>query len=567
MPQLFIDISWLLIVSALLGLLARRFKQPLLLAYIATGFILGPHLLGYLKEPDFLHTLSTFGIALVLFLVGLELNLNKLGSLGKISLFIGFIQVVLTAILGFTLAKFLSYSWLPAIYLGIALTFSSTIVVIKLLSEQQALESLYGRLAVGILVVQDILAIVTLVLLSAFNHNGNHSVGPQFLLMASKGLLFFVGMILVSRWLLQKLFAWLAKSTELLLLSSVAWCLLAAMVSVALGFSLEIGAFMAGLALAPLPYHLEIIGRVRPLRDFFITIFFVALGTQLTFANLGVSWTVIILFILFALLIKPLLVMIIMGTLGYHRRTAFFTSLSLAQISEFSLIIVALGQRLNQINDQLASLVMIVALVSITLSSYLITYSEKIYRLLNPWLKIFQKKQTLTDDITNERWMGHTVVFGYHRLGEKIVATLQKLKQTVLVIDFDPAVIELLKQRNINCFYGDMADLEILDKAGINKAKMIISTVPDIDNNLLLLKDIKKQGVTKPAVYLTANAWHDTKALYEAGADYVIFPHHLSAEHFSLMLQNQVINKDRFLVDKHNHLRELELHYADRNRH
>ncbi|MFZ5391476.1 MAG: cation:proton antiporter [Patescibacteria group bacterium] len=564
MPHLFIDISFLVIFAAALGLLAHRLKQPILLAYIAAGFILGPAVSNYLGEPDFIHTLSTFGIALVLFLVGLELNLDKLGSLGRVSLKLGISQVLITGLLGFVLVKLTGLNILTAVYLGIALTFSSTIVVIKLLSEQRALESLYGRLAVGVLLVQDILAIITLVILSAFQPDSGNNALAHFITIVGKGFVLLSILLIAYRFILKKLFTWLAKSTELLLLSSIGWCLLMAVLAASLGFSVEIGAFLAGLSLSTLPYHLEIVGRVRPLRDFFITVFFVALGTQLNFSSLENSWALIGLLLVFALLIKPLIIMATMGLMGYHRRTGFMTGLSLAQISEFSLIIMALGLRLNHVSNDLSSVVLIVGIVSITLSSYFITYSENLYRLLNRWLSIFQSnKKEEVDKSTNLQ--NHVVVFGYHRLGEKIVSTLQKLEQKVLVIDFDPLVVNDLKRQKIDCFYGDMADLEILEKAQINQAKMIISTVPDVDDNLLLIKDMNKQQAQAP-VYLTATTWHDTKTLYEAGADYVIFPHHLSGEHFGLMLQNQLMNKNRFLVDKTKHLRELELHYAARQR-
>ncbi|MBU1039310.1 cation:proton antiporter [Patescibacteria group bacterium] len=565
MQNLFTDVSFIVIGASVLGLLAHFIKQPAILAYVAVGIILGPFGFELIKEPEFIHTLSTFGIALLLFMVGLELDLRKLGEIGKVSLFLGVGQVLFTAAIGFFLATLFGNGLIPSAYIAVALTFSSTIIIVKLLSEKKAVDSLYGRIAIGMLLVQDVMAIIALIILSGFN-NGQGPSLVNFIFIAGKGLALLAVVMLAYRFLVEKLFRWLAGSGELLLLSGIAWCFALAILSVWLGFSVEIGAFIAGLSLASLPYHLEMVGRVRPLRDFFITIFFVGLGSQLVFSAASSLWLPIIALSLFVLIGNPIIVMVIMGLMGYRKRTAFLVGLTVAQISEFSLILMSLGEKLGHLSIEQVSLVTIIGVITITLSSYFITYDEKLYRFLKPILRIFEKNKTNEPvDLSTGPLTNHTVVFGYHRLGEKIVATLKKLNQEILVIDFDPEVIKKTAPEKVSFIYGDMADLDILEKARIDQAKMIISTVPDVNDNLLLIKDMKKQQATAP-VYLTANNWPDTKTLYEAGADYVIFPHHLSGEHFSLMLQNQLVNKNRFLVDKTKHLKELEIHYSARQR-
>lgn len=563
MSEVFFDVSIITVAATILALVARYLKQPIILAFVITGFLLSSQITGLMVNQAFIAELSTFGIALLLFLVGIELDLNKLSSLGKTALWLGFLQVILTTVAAFLLAVILGFSSIVSLYIGVALAFSSTIIVVKIMSEQKALDSLYGRISLGTLLIQDLLAIVALIVLSGINSTGASSNWLLILLATLKGIIFVSVILLAQKYILHKLFAWLTSSSEMLLLSSLAWCFAVALVANLAGFSLEIGAFLAGIALAPLPYNLEIISRVKPLRDFFITLFFVALGTQLIVTgDMTWLWPVLIL-ILFVLLLKPLIVMLILGALGYKKRTNFLVGISLAQISEFSLVLMTVGLRLGHLSPALISVITMVTVVSIVVSSYYITYGEKIYRQLAPYLGWLEKgddgMEISLDPPTNLKQ--HAVVFGYHRLGEKIVNTLLKLDQKVLVIDFNPVAIKHLTNENLISIYGDMSDLEILEKAKIDKARMVISTVPDLDDNLLLLKDLKTKS-SKVPVYVTANSWHETKALYEAGADYVIFPHHLSGEHFSLMLQSLMIDQNRILADKAHHLDELNAHYT-----
>lgn len=562
MSEIFFDVSIITIAATALALLARYFKQPIILAFFITGFILSSSFTGLSVNQEFISELSTFGIALLLFLVGIELDLTKITTLGKTTLGLGFLQVILTSLAGYLTGTTLGLSNISSIYLGIALAFSSTIIVVKIMSEQKSLDSLYGRISLSTLLIQDLLAIIALIVLSGINSTNGNGNWLQIIFAMLKGVI-FVGLILLAqKYLLKKLFAWLTSSSEMLLLSSLAWCFAIALIAKLAGFSLEIGAFLAGIALAPLPYNLEIISRVKPLRDFFITLFFVALGTQLTI-NQGYAWLwPIIILSAFVLLLKPLIVMLILGALGYKKRTSFMVGISLAQISEFSLVLAALGLKLGHIPEEIAAVITLITIISIVISTYFITYGENIYRRLAPFLTWLE--QTNIEDEINlappANLSQHTIVFGYHRLGEKIVSTLLRLKQKVIVIDFNPQAIKHLTSEKLISFYGDMSDLEILEKAKIEKAKMIISTVPDAGDNLLLLKDLRAKKIKVP-VYVTANSWHETKALYEAGADYVIFPHHLSGEHFSLMLQSLMIDQNRILADKTHHLNELQQHY------
>ncbi|MFH1866791.1 MAG: cation:proton antiporter [Patescibacteria group bacterium] len=560
MDNFFAEISLLIITATVLGIVARLLRQPAILAYVIAGVLLGPAVFGLIKQPEFIASLSSFGIALLLFLVGLDLNLIKLKAIGKPSLVLGIGQVLFTAGLGYLIIRLFGFIPVTAIYIAIALTFSSTIIIVKLLSEQRTLDSLHGRLAVGMLLVQDFLAIIALILLSSLDQGASFSLGQALSLTVFKGFLLVLTAIICSRWLLPPLFNRLARSDELLLLASVSWAFLFAIFSTAIGFSLEIGAFLAGLSLASLPYNLEISSKVKGLRDFFITIFFIVLGSQLVFSSIaGHTWALITLS-LFVLIGNPLIVMILLGGMGYRKRTSFLVGLTVAQISEFSLILIGMGWRLGHISATDVSLVTIIGVITITISTYFITHGEKIYRWLSPYLNIFERPAKI-EQLETEKLTNHVVVFGYHRLGEHIVATLQKIGKPVIVVDFNPMAIKYLKQQGISYFYGDMTDLELIDKTRLNKASLVISTNSHIFDNLTLLQNFKSRNIKVP-FYATADTWHDARDLYQAGANYVIFPHYLAGIQFSLELREMLMDKNRLLVDKTKHLAELEHRYA-----
>jgi len=495
-----------------------------------------------------------------LFLVGLELNLVKLKAIGKPSLYLGIGQVLFTSIIGYIIIRLFGANAIAALYIAVALTFSSTIIIVKLLSEQRSLDSLHGRLAVGMLLVQDFLAILALIILAGFNQANGAALTSAILLTIFKGTVIVVIAYAASRWILPALFSRLARQDELLLLASVSWAFLFSIFASRIGLSLEIGAFLAGLSLAPLPYNLEISGKIKGLRDFFITIFFIVLGSQLVFSAIGGHYAALVILSLFVLIGNPLIVMLILRRMGYRKRTSFLVGLTVAQISEFSLILMALGFRLGHVSATDVSLVTLIGVITITISTYFITHGERLYRWLSPLLSVFELPSKI--ELTEAKGLtNHVVVFGYHRLGEHIVAALQKIGKSVVVVDFNPVAIKYLESQGIPCLYGDMNDLEIIEKTKINKASLVISTNSHIFDNLRLMQNLKIRGIKVPT-YVTADTWHDARDLYAAGASYVIFPHYLAGVQFGNQLREMLIDPNRLLVDKTKHLAELEHRYA-----
>lgn len=517
----FFELTVILAAAAVLSIIAKMLKQPTILAYLAVGVLINYLHIFKISDFNIFQLFSEMGIMLLLFLVGLEINYASLKLVGKVSLVLGLGQIIITSFCGFLLARFFNFAPVQAAYIAVGLCFSSTIIIIKLLSDKKDLNSLYGKISVGFLLVQDIVAVLMLVVLSSMHPGG----GIQWMdlgLAVGKAILLFVIMLWLGRKIMPALFDRVAYSQEILFVVSLAWVFLLAVVVHKLNFSVEIAGFLAGIALANSSEHFQIANRIRPLRDFFIMLFFVSLGSSFVFSNLSGLEKPIITFSLYVLIGNPLIVIILMGLLGYRKRTGFLTGLTVAQISEFSLILMAMGIKLGHINDQVLALVTAVGIITITISTYLITYGHVLYRFFSKILSIFEKKRTNEAKLTGLVHKKPIVLIGFHRIGRSLAHNLPK--EDLLVVDFDPSSIPILNEHNIDYVFGDISDSEVYDASNCAKAKMVISTSPDIEDNLMLLANLK-HAKRKPRVIVRSETEEQAIELYKAGADYVLLPH------------------------------------------
>ena len=537
MGSIYTELTLIIVLAAGLSIFFRFLRQPPILAYILAGVILGPLGIIHLQGKEVITSLAEIGITLLLFMLGLELRFSELKSVGKVSIITGLAQILFTSVVGYSLSIFLGFSPIVSLYVSIALTFSSTIIIVKLLSDKKDLQSLYGKISVGFLLVQDFVAIVALIFLSGFTGGGPFSL-LEFFTIILKAVVLFGWVILLSWHFLPYLINKISHSPETLFLFSIAWAfgLSALVTSPLIGFSIEIGGFLAGLALANSLENYQIISRVRPLRDFFITIFFVTLGTRLLISDFSEILIPGVILSAFVLIGNPIIVMIIMGALGYRKRTGFMAGLTVAQISEFSLILMIMGNRIGHVSDQAVSLVTFVGAVTFVISTYMILNNNYLYKLLSPFLDIFERSNVREKRITAEKIKDHVVLIGVRRMGESILEALKKDEKTKIVaVDFNPDIVEALKEDGVISFYGDIADEEIQELAQIDKAKLIISTVSDLEDNLLLLKSIKNLK-KKPKVVLLALEKHEARELYKEGADYVVIPHIAGGHHLAKIL-------------------------------
>lgn len=552
------ELAIVILIAAGLGIAARLLKQPIILAYILTGVIIGIFGFLHLTNKELFNTFSELGIMFLLFLIGLEINYASLRLVGRVSLLVGLGQIILTFIPGFFIARFFDFNFLQAAYIAIALTFSSTIIVVKLLSEKRDTNSLYGKISIGLLLVQDFVAILLLIFLAGVQIGGV-ILSPNIILTVLKGVVLFVLMLWLGRKIIPLLFDKIAQSQELLFLTSLAWCLGVATIATKFGFSIEIGGFLAGLALANSSEHFQISSRIKSLRDFFILIFFVILGSSLVFSNLSGLALPIIVFSIFVLIGNPLIVLIIMGVMGYRKRTSFLTGITVAQISEFSLILAAFGLKLGHLGDRAVSLITAVGITTITLSTYLIIYNEQIFRYFFRFLSIFERRNRKENGLKEADFNKPIILIGSHRIGQNIAAYLPK--NDLLVIDFDPDVISQMRKQGYATLFGDIADNEIMERANLNSARLIICTSSDFDDNIRILTASKSPSLknkNKPKVILRAETEKDAKILYQQGADYVLLPHLTSGQYLGksiivdpeMKILDQLKKKDLELITK-----------------
>jgi Kef-type K+ transport system membrane component KefB len=551
----FMELSIVLVIVALISIVMRLIKQPLVIGYILAGIIASPLFLGLIHASETLETFSHIGIAFLLFLVGLHLNPKFVKDVGGISLVTGLGQVIFTFIGGFVIGYVFGFSTLTSAYISIALTFSSTIIIMKLLSDKNDLESLYGKISIGFLLVQDLVVILLLMVLSSLEGGGSFTEIALSALLKGGGLLvvFFV----VSNYVLPRLDSFIGSSQEFLFVFAVGWCFALAAIFEYFGFSIETGALVAGITLSLSPMHYQITARVKPLRDFFLILFFVFLGTQMEFSNVSQFIIPIIVFSLFVLIGNPLIVMIIMGLAGYSKRNGFLVSTAIAQISEFSFILVALGVSLGHLEKDILSLVTMVGLITIAGSTYFMMYSDRLYSFSSKFLSVFEFRKSFVDTHAYQKKKAHEVLLlGHNRVGYDILKPLKKAKKSVLVVDFNPDTILRLAKEHVDCRYGDVGDVELLNDLNFRGAKMAISTIPDLETNLLLLHHIRERN-KRCIIIVMAHQIGDALRLYESGATYVLLPHFLGGKYVAAMIDNYGFSLKKFMKEQFQELDHL----------
>lgn len=562
MPALFGELAIVLVLSTILGIVFRALKQPLILAYIFSGIIIS--VLGLFGEIDssVFELLSSLGIAFLLFLIGVELKLSDLKYMGRSALYLGLGQIAFTAIVGFILVSALGFSQIASVYMAIAISFSSTVIIIKLLSEKHDLASLYGKIAIGYLLVQDFVAIVALMVLSGFGDTGAPTVTVLVAILI-KGLILVGIAYVASKLVLKFLFSLTSSSTELLFVSAIAWAFLLSAIAAFFGFSIAIGAFLAGVAIASSPYRIQISARIRPVRDFFIIIFFILLGASMSVGASQILVSQIIFLSAFVLLGKPLIMLAIMLTLGFRNRTAFLSSVTGAQISEFSLILLTSGFALGHVPQEAVSVFAGVGIVTITLSSYLILYGDKLWRLVAaPMSRAFPEKPVEPAVVNRDQLTDHFILVGAEQMGwdilEYLAGRLHSKKQ-IVVVDFNPETIKTLAASGYNAVFGDIGDPELADDLMLERAKVIISTVPDAVDTSYLIRTAKDHNFRGPII-VTSYWMHDAVKLYEMGADYVVVPEEVGGQHVAKILSEFWDNPGKIKKARHKHFEDLMSH-------
>jgi Kef-type K+ transport system membrane component KefB len=536
------EIAVLLALAAAIGFFGLMLRQPLIVSFIIVGLLAGPSVLDLVHSDAEITLLSELGIVMLLFLVGIKLDLDLIRSLGTVSLLTGLGQVAFTALVGYAIGIALGLDHLSNLYVSAALAFSSTIIIVKLLSDKREIDSLHGKIALGILIVQDLIVVLAMIGLAAIgisagaDGHGNNTVA-SVLISGALLVLFVVGFV---RYVATPLTEKLAVAPELLVVSAIALAAIFAAVGAATGLGKEVGGLLAGVALASTPYRETIAARLAPLRDFLLLFFFIALGATIDLSILGSNAIYAVIFSLFVLLIKPLIVLAIMGAMGYRKRTGFLAGLTLAQISEFSLIFVAMGASLGHVDPDTLGLVTLVGLVTIAASTYMITYSHQLYSFCEPLLGRFEYAGTPREpyEMTMQAKTQYRIIlFGLGRLGTAIGLRLQQRGIRSLGIDFDPAAVSRWRTLGLEAKFGDTTDPEFIAELPLEHAKWIVSTVSTHPTGLshedarTTLIQIARTSAFKGKIAVTSHEPDEVTAMLEAGADLVIEPFQDAADH------------------------------------
>lgn len=534
MENNFYQLALVLSLASALGFIVFKLRLPLIVAYLSAGVILSISGLAGDSHSVVLHVLPEMGVAFVLFLIGMELDLREIKALGLPIIVSAVGQIVLSTIVGTFIASLLGFPLTESVYLGLALAFSSTVVVVKILLEKSSLASLSGKLAIGILLVEDLIAILVLMFISLSSSVGSFSIETiapiGFVVLKALGLFFLT--FVLSNYVLRGIFDRIASSVELLFFTAVTWCFVFTAVSLLSGFNIEIGAFLAGVALASSPYHFQIQGKIKPLRDFFLIMFFIYLGSQVQIHDLWHELPIIVVFTLCALLLKPIIYLLLLGIFGFRKHTLFQTALSLSQISEFSLIVLVVGVKAGVVSQLSLSIMASVAVITISLSSILIASSRKLYKFCTPFVRFFEhsKKTHFFESQLENELEDHVVVIGAHRIGSPIIEYLKKSDVKFVVMDINPHLIKKLQDEGVNAIYGDVSDPEILTNLQLEKAQLIISTASYISDNEILLEECSRRK-TKASIIVRAEDKDQAEILKAMGASFIIMPEKVSGEY------------------------------------
>ncbi len=557
LSSLFTQISLIVAVGAVVATVMRLLRQPLIIGHIVTGIIVGPMLLAIVGPGGELGGLSRIGIVLLLFIVGLEISLKVFSKLGSVVFIAALVQVGVVTTVGATVATAFGFAGVESFIIGLALALSSTLISVKLFGDKKELTRLYAQIAVGVLLLQDMVATGAKVYLSGYEKSGSLI---DILWLGGRGLAALLALYLTVRYILPKLTHAIEDTKELLLLFSLGWGLGVATLFDMVGFSIEIGALLAGVSLASVPYVHEMASRLKPLRDFFIVLFFISIGSTLLPGQLTQALLPAAIFTVLVLLLKPLVILMCMGLLGYAKRTSFKTAVSLAQVSEFSLVLIVGALSAGLISAEVQAIITVVALVTFAGSTYMMKYDNQLYKMLEPHLRLFERKTTRLEQPAS---LSHypAVLFGYRKGGMEFIRTFKSMGKRFVVVDYDPEAIELLERQQVNLIFGDATDPELLEELGLNQSKVIVSTISDLKTNEFLAQWLH---INNPAAVFVCSADNaaQASALYELGAAYVMMPHFIGSEKIGSFMKRNGLKKSEFHKFRQRHLQYLETHYA-----
>lgn len=548
------EIALMVLTAAALAILFHKTNQPTVIAYLATGLILGPVAFNLVQENQLTSLMSELGLAFLLFFIGLEMEIDDLKDISKPIVKISLAHMALMAFTGYLIGFLLNFSLVESIFIGGAIMFSSTAVVVKLLSDKDQLSTLPGKLDIGILLMQDLVVILLLTFIKL------NLSDPTAIFTGIAKLLFmivFIGPVAIyaSRKILNNWFKGIANNQTIFFIHGLTWLFIFINISQALDVSIEIGAFLAGLSIAQIPYSHELKERVRPLTDFFMALFFINIGLQLDAGNLGNYLNEAIIASLIIIPVK-FFGMFVLADRDFTPETSFKSSINMVQVSEFTLVLGAVGVSQGIISDGLLGFLSLVTVITIAASTYLINFRHPIYKKIDFILEHIGSEEGIEYEV--RKLENHAVVIGYDSMSRNAIKTLEDHFDDIVIVDNNPENVEELSELKHNYIYGDFKHEEIRHAAKIEEADFILSVAPDLEANKKAVKDSRNA-----TVFVKALNQNEAGELYDLGAHYVILKNYLTGGKMSEYIQSYLDNKRVFKEETSDYMNSIE--WSDRD--
>lgn len=525
--SLVFDIVVIFIAAFLGGLLADRLKQSPVVGYILGGILVGPYALGLVSDAKLVHDMSELGIILLMFTLGIEFSLSRLERVRNVAVIGGALQILLTIAGGALLGHVLGFTVYQSVFLGCALSISSTMIVMRTLSDHGELNTVHGQIMLGILIVQDLSVIIMVSLLPALQSTSGQS--PVLIISAVvKTLAFVVLMLYLARIIVPAVLDRAARSSsnETFLLLALSLGLGVAAFAHLIGLSVSLGAFLAGLVISESEYTHEIMGKVVSFRDAFVVLFFVAVGMMIDPKSIAPQWLASLIVLGFIIFGKLVIVFAIIRAFQFHSRIAFYCAMGLLQTGEFSIVLAQIGLGEKLIPASLYNIILATAVISILLTPFLISAAPGLYfRLKDARLFkfFFPEDFAVSTDIDTVDLQGHVILCGYGRVGRLVGEALQWLKIPFVVIEYDYITARELAWREIPLIYGDAANEVVLTHAHPETASMAILALPDVFINERVARQLRRMN---PGIVILARAHtnREKEILEEAGVTEVVQP-------------------------------------------
>jgi Kef-type K+ transport system membrane component KefB/Trk K+ transport system NAD-binding subunit len=551
--QNFIELfGMLLILITLISLVVKFLKQPIIIGYVIAGVVFA-YLYATRDVAEQVMIFSEIGITFLLFLMGLEFDLKSLKYLGKDLLIATLVQSISYFAIGFVLALVLGFDQSQSVFLGILFMFSSTLLVAKWIDDKRETAVLHGKITLSILILQDIIAILILTLMSIMNESSL----ARIIMVPFEGLVLIGIAYVLSRWGLNRLLGFSSRYPELLFLMSLSVCFLFVNLAPLLGYSITIGAFIGGVVLANTLYKSDILTRLKPLIIFFNMLFFVGLGFQVQIAPEFKVFAFIILAAFLSSTLKPLISYFTLRWRGYDMKTSFVSSLYLAQLSEFGIIIIAGAVSSGAVGSGIGSIAILSVILTMVISSYLIKYDRELFSRFEPSLKRLDSRFITKDTVVEHRSLSFNILmFGYHDLSKSLLERFTHLGKRIVVVENDPENIAILKKESIPYIYSSINNSEFFEHFSFDKLELVISSILDIDENKVIIKEAKRSS-PYALVIVTARHLKDSLELYSAGADYVIYTQYLSEQRVSVLLEEFASDTGKIIEKKIMELEKL----------